>query len=171
MGSQLPRDAHQGLAWEQIPADRTFEELGLDSLAVIRLRAGLNKNTNLRILANALGTDSSVADVMALLRSPASISRSPLRWLRRSGEAPTFVWIHPVGGGISCYRLLAQALPFRSIALEAPALRQQNCVAENDRIARSRLPVAAARAEQLRGRWSSEDGRSVVRWLSRWRCS
>jgi thioesterase domain-containing protein len=48
---------------------------------------------------------------------------APLYWLRRVGEEPIHVWIHPAGGGIDCYRPLAESLPFRSVAIDSPALR------------------------------------------------
>jgi thioesterase domain-containing protein len=48
---------------------------------------------------------------------------SPVCWLRRAGKEPTHVWIHPSGGGIECYRPLAQAMPFRALAIDSSVLR------------------------------------------------
>jgi thioesterase domain-containing protein len=38
--------------------------------------------------------------------------------LRGHRHEPTHLWIHPVGGGVDCYRALANALPFDAAALE-----------------------------------------------------
>src|SRR6185369_866247 len=42
-----------------------------------------------------------------------------------TGSAPTVVWIHPVGGGIDCYRTIARLSAFRSVAVESPALSSE----------------------------------------------
>jgi thioesterase domain-containing protein len=43
--------------------------------------------------------------------------------LRPDGAEPLIVWIHPIGGGVSCYEPVTRRLPFRSIGVTAPAHR------------------------------------------------
>lgn len=114
-----------GLPLEQLQEHRTLDELGVDSLGVIRLRSKL-------ALASTLDTaqvrlDRTLGELLVAVTvsqggvEPRALG-SPLQWLRRTGSNPTHIFVHAVGGGIGCYRALARALPFRLIAIESPWL-------------------------------------------------
>lgn len=115
---------------ERIGGDRSFESLGLDSLAMIRLRADLSATLGVAVPLAMVHLGSTVDGLVERLQgmrsetSPSS-DASPLVWLRASGATPTWVWIHPVGGGVDCYRAIARVLPFRSAAIESPALKEE----------------------------------------------
>lgn len=115
---------------EELHEHSSLHELAIDSLGLIRLGARLAgwvggaplvpaPETTLKELLEWLtGAPSSRSEVSAT-----ASGSSPLCWLRRHGEEPTHIWIHPAGGGIDCYRPLARDTPFRSIAIDSPALR------------------------------------------------
>ncbi len=108
----------------------SLHELGIDSLGLIRLGARLARRTE--AVAATPTPETTVGELMrALAGTPNSNGSgdlesrsSTLCWLRRSGQEPLHVWIHPAGGGIDCYRPLAESLPFRSLAIDSPALRK-----------------------------------------------
>lgn len=108
----------------------SLHELGVDSLGRIQLRTQLagwtgrpaavpTPETTLGELLQAMA-GAGISDRSERRTAPES---SPLSWLRREGKEPIHVWIHPSGGGIDCYRPLAKDMPFRSIAIDSPALR------------------------------------------------
>ena len=106
---------------EELREHRSLHELGIDSLGLIQLRAQLAGWTG-RPMAVPTPETTLGQLIQTLDRRPAA-ETSPLSWLRRDGAEPIHVWIHPSGGGIDCYRPLARGMPFRSIAIDSPALR------------------------------------------------
>jgi acyl transferase domain-containing protein/acyl-CoA synthetase (AMP-forming)/AMP-acid ligase II/thioesterase domain-containing protein len=110
--AQLPMGA--------IREDATLDSLGLDSLAIIRLRSKAATAVGGRGLVPAWRAHTTVAQMCRLLGP--TLPESPLVWLKRPGSEPAIVWLHPIGGGVSCYREIVAQMPFTSVAIEAPGL-------------------------------------------------
>jgi acyl transferase domain-containing protein/acyl-CoA synthetase (AMP-forming)/AMP-acid ligase II/thioesterase domain-containing protein/acyl carrier protein len=111
-----------------LPDHCSLGDLAIDSLGLIRLGGRLARWTGKpaavpspQITLGELIQDLRCAPGSGGGESGAARS-SPLCWLRRVGDEPTHVWIHPAGGGVDCYRPLAESLPFRSAAINSPAL-------------------------------------------------
>src|SRR5262245_66568926 len=107
----------------------TLEELGIDSLGLIRLRARLARRGVAQLQASDASPDTTVGKLLDALNGAFSAARSPLLWFRLDGADPAHVWIHPVGGGADCYRTLAKSLPNRFLAIESPRLRTDGSAA------------------------------------------
>jgi acyl transferase domain-containing protein/acyl-CoA synthetase (AMP-forming)/AMP-acid ligase II/thioesterase domain-containing protein len=112
---------------------RPLDSLGLDSLAILRLRADIASHLGIEVPAAAVRPDATPAELVAQLSLQSaeasqglSKDASPLVWLRPSGGGPTWVWIHPVGGGVDCYRAIVRHLPCRSVAIRSPALTDES---------------------------------------------
>jgi thioesterase domain-containing protein len=50
-------------------------------------------------------------------------------WLKPNGVDPLCVWIHPIGGGVDCYRPLTAELPFKALGIDALAAPAESAVA------------------------------------------
>jgi acyl-CoA synthetase (AMP-forming)/AMP-acid ligase II/3-oxoacyl-(acyl-carrier-protein) synthase/thioesterase domain-containing protein/acyl carrier protein len=121
----------------ELPAEATLGEIGIDSLGCIRLRAKVLEKFGVNIPMTDWTRDATPNDLIATFvraidgtdakRSP---DRLRLTWMKPAGTDPTIVWIHPVGGGVSCYRVLARSLPFRSVGIASPALFGERAVPE-----------------------------------------
>jgi pyochelin synthetase len=114
----VPRDgleAHLAGIWQDLlglPAvgiRDDFFDLGGHSLLAVRLmsriRAELGRDLPLATLFDA----STVESLAAVLRKEDTGARTPLVLIRHGEGRPLFL-VHPVGGGVLCYRDLAQAL-------------------------------------------------------------
>jgi acyl transferase domain-containing protein/acyl-CoA synthetase (AMP-forming)/AMP-acid ligase II/thioesterase domain-containing protein len=151
---------------QSIRDDQTFDALGLDSLAILRLRAQLSAVLEVPIASAAVGPGSTLAQLVESIQGQISVERTaapdsprlPLEWLRRDGADPVCCWIHPVGGGVGCYRPLARKLPFASVAVAAPTLREGQTGADSIEVmARRYLDLLAANglgSPAVLGGWS-----------------
>jgi acyl transferase domain-containing protein/acyl-CoA synthetase (AMP-forming)/AMP-acid ligase II len=112
-----------------LPEHCSLGELALDSLGLIRLGGRLARWTGRPAVIPSPQTTlrELIQDLLSAHGSGGSeagtADSSPLCWLRSVGEEPTHIWIHPAGGGVDCYRPIAESLPFRSVAIDSPALR------------------------------------------------
>jgi acyl transferase domain-containing protein/acyl-CoA synthetase (AMP-forming)/AMP-acid ligase II/thioesterase domain-containing protein len=112
---------------ETLDTDCSLGNLGIDSLGLLQLRNRLSSGLN----RAALSPETTLAELARMLAGAqqwekhegAEVARkSPLSWLRRDGADPLYVWVHPAGGGIDCYRPLAALMPNSSITIDSPAL-------------------------------------------------
>ena len=127
----------------------TLEDLGIDSLGQIQLRNRLGiTSDNTRCLLNGASTLRDLLEVVPQGKSVERIGtdgpkrRSGIHWLRRGEGAPINIWIHPAGGGLDCYRPLADRLEGDSVAINAaddpPASIEEaasNYIGQIDRLA------------------------------------
>jgi acyl transferase domain-containing protein/thioesterase domain-containing protein len=121
-----------GLAVENIRSTDTLGGLGIDSLATIRLRARCAEELEVVLAPDEVDTNTSCDALERLVAQRGDrhdarpvrkrVFPSPL-WLRDDGEHPPVVLLHPVGGGLSCYKELSSRLPFRVLGIESPALK------------------------------------------------
>lgn len=109
-----------------LPGDVPLSRLGIDSLDVLRIRSRIAAELDVELPAGVLGSDPTLDELVSqvLDRSGPHRPASPAGGVRRVvlkplGAAPAHTWVHPVGGGVSCYRPLVQRLPFIAAALEA----------------------------------------------------
>jgi acyl-CoA synthetase (AMP-forming)/AMP-acid ligase II/3-oxoacyl-(acyl-carrier-protein) synthase/thioesterase domain-containing protein/acyl carrier protein len=116
---------HANVAEDTVTLATTLSELGIDSLGVLQIRSSLARDFSEGSAEIPLPTNPTVADLLSFYRPHPSRSRAaePDEAVRRivlksAGTDPVQVWIHPVGGGIGCYRPLARLLPFRALAIE-----------------------------------------------------
>ncbi len=109
-------------------AHQTLADLGFDSLALVRLGQRLDRISEGRNILPS--PDTTVGELSRLLQDTPSIgptnrtsfdNRFPVHWIRQAGNEGVYVWIHPAGGGIDCYRPLAAQLPHSSLAIDSPA--------------------------------------------------
>lgn len=125
---------------EQLPDQCALEELGIDSLGLMRLRTRLTRRFGVPLEAHDVAPDTTIKQLAAAL------SRAGERGLTKPAElvvrlrsgkgAPVHIWLHPAGGGVDCYRPLARSLPYRSLAIESPGLRSDgNCPESVEEIA------------------------------------
>lgn len=113
---------HARVSPGDIRSDASVASLGIDSLDFLRVRSRLA--TELKIdaqLAASFDAQMSVGDWIARAAqvgsAPAAAGDGPsLVTLKSTGAMPRHVWVHPVGGGVDCYRALADALPFQAAA-------------------------------------------------------
>jgi thioesterase domain-containing protein/NAD(P)-dependent dehydrogenase (short-subunit alcohol dehydrogenase family)/acyl carrier protein len=120
----------------ELPADRIGDDdslggLGIDSLGAIRLRSRLIERFGVVVSATALGPNTTTMQIASLVRGRSSpdarfsgTDGADVVSLRPHGIAPPVVFVHPVGGGTRCYQAVADALPYRALAIQAPALRE-----------------------------------------------
>jgi acyl transferase domain-containing protein/thioesterase domain-containing protein len=112
---------------EQLPEQCSLDELGIDSLDLMRLRNRLTRRCGVPLTADHVAPDTTIRQLAAALtrtgeRGLAKPAGLVMR-LRGGTAAPLHIWIHPAGGGVDCYRPLARSLPYRSLAIESPGLR------------------------------------------------
>ena len=93
-----------------IGVDANFFMLGGSSLVAIRLIARIQQHTGERLPVASLFTHATIAEQAALIASQQQRSGSSLVPIQPLGAQPPLFLIHPVGGNVLCYRLLAEAL-------------------------------------------------------------
>ncbi|MFE6686303.1 amino acid adenylation domain-containing protein [Streptomyces sp. NPDC057743] len=107
------------LGVERVGVHDDFFALGGQSFAALRVIAKIAQRFGQRLPLSALLRGGTVADLAERLREPAD-DWTPLVTLKEEGEGTPVVFVHPSGGQVLCYRLLADQLPRPSYALQAP---------------------------------------------------
>jgi thioesterase domain-containing protein/acyl carrier protein len=88
-----------------------FFALGGHSLLAVRLMAKIEERLGRSLPLTALFTASTVEGMAALLRQESDAGpASNLIPLQTRGGRPPFFWVHPAGGDVLCYALLARHL-------------------------------------------------------------
>ncbi|HSN89312.1 MAG TPA: thioesterase domain-containing protein, partial [Thermoanaerobaculia bacterium] len=115
-----PRDTleHEvARAWEetlgiaQIGIRDDFFSLGGHSLLAVRLMSKIEERLGHRLPLSALFTAGTVEGMAALLRQDGSAGpASNVIPLQPRGTQPPFFWVHPAGGDVLCYALLARQM-------------------------------------------------------------
>jgi pyochelin synthetase len=96
-----------------------FFERGGQSFAALRVAGLAARRLGRRIPPGVLLEHRSVAELAGWLASPGTWS--PLVWLREPGErGEPWFFVHPAGGGVLCYRRLAELLDQPLAAFQAP---------------------------------------------------
>ncbi len=116
----------------ELPEQCSLEELGIDSLGLMRLRTRLTRRCGVPLEAHQVAADTTITQLAAALthshKREVPEPVGPVVRLRGGTGAPMHVWVHPAGGGVDCYRPLARSLPYRCLAIESPGLRSDgNC--------------------------------------------
>lgn len=103
----------------EVPFELTLENLGVDSLSAIRLQERVREETQTNLSIEVDQTVIEIIDAVNASRSEAgpAKSRKHVLSLRTEGESPRFVWLHPIVGGVDCYRPLVGELGHRAIAI------------------------------------------------------
>jgi amino acid adenylation domain-containing protein len=103
--------------WEELLGIRpigvadNFFDLGGHSLLAVQMLAEIQRRTQRRLPLAALFQQATVEHVAQLLAQPErNAADSALVPLRREGSGRPFFCIHPAGGTVFCYRLLAEYL-------------------------------------------------------------
>jgi thioesterase domain-containing protein len=119
-GRVMPRDeVERQLAaiWEDllrvrpIGVTEDFFDLGGHSLLAVRLAARVEERFGRSLALSDLLLGATIEDLAARLRGPAgSARRSPLVDLGATGLGLPLVLVHPIGGGVLCYKALARRL-------------------------------------------------------------
>jgi thioesterase domain-containing protein/acyl carrier protein len=99
------------LGVEAVSVRDDFFSLGGHSLLAVRLMARIQEQTGRTLPLTALFTAGTVEGLAALLReTDAPEQASNLIPLQSKGARPPFFWVHPAGGDVLCYALLARHL-------------------------------------------------------------
>ncbi|MEM9292782.1 MAG: thioesterase domain-containing protein [Acidobacteriota bacterium] len=124
---------------ERVGRHEAFFDLGGHSLAAVRLLGQVRKvfgvslplatlfeGGSVAALAKAIEESAAQAASSSAKSAPAQLGEDPLLPLRRDGDLPPLVLVHPIGGGALCYtplgRELAGLLPQQPLwGLETPA--------------------------------------------------
>lgn len=119
IGSVAARDAYEETLveiWQEVlgiarigVTDRFFE-LGGDSMQSVQLMMKTRKEFGIEIPLAVLLQGDTVAEMAGFLRQNQAAHRSPLVAIQPHGEKPPLFCIHPVGGNVLCYSLLAGSL-------------------------------------------------------------
>jgi amino acid adenylation domain-containing protein len=105
-----------------------FFELGGDSIAAVRLVAQIRSRFGRELPLRAFFREPTIELVAAVLRreSDAGPSQLSLVEIRFGSEAPPFFCVHPAGGNLVCYHLLADDLGGRAFyGLQAPGIEDR----------------------------------------------
>jgi len=109
----------------QVAATDDFFLCGGHSLLVLRLMGEVRREFGRELSMGALLAAPTLGQQAALLRTPEPGGPlSPLLRLKEGGQRPPLFCIHPLGGGVGCYRALAGLLNGKRpvYGLQSPAL-------------------------------------------------
>jgi amino acid adenylation domain-containing protein len=142
----------QLLGLPAVTAEDDFFLCGGHSLLVLQLLGAIRRRFGRTLSMAALLGAPSLKQQAALLREEvAATPSSPLVLLRSGGRAPPLFCVHPVGGGVGCYRELADLLAAERpiYGLQSPAL--DGAVPAGSLPAMAATLLAALRGVQPRG--------------------
>jgi thioesterase domain-containing protein/acyl carrier protein len=92
------------LKLDRVGVHDNFFEIGGHSLAMLQLTQQIERRLGMSIPPAALYQSQSVA---SLVHSLTQVYRQHAVLLRNGAGGPPIFFVHPVGGGVSCYRVLA----------------------------------------------------------------
>jgi amino acid adenylation domain-containing protein len=130
---------------EAVGVDDDFFDLGGHSLLAVRLAARIQERFGRTVALSEILLDSTIEDLAARLRTPsASPENSLLIELSSTGRGRPLTLVHPVGGGVLCYRALS-----RRLGAAAPVLGIQAAGVDDDTEPQDNLERMASRYVEI----------------------